>query len=172
MCGQKLYDDYTECQPGAIARLEQLLNQYCSSRHVSKESLKSAAKTEPSRKGGVISGCMDLCRSVWGSNQQGTGLPHHQESKRSTAQLGVCTAIPGNVQGDHQFVLLCVPFMRWVAKLWQAEVCRINSDQDFFRVLRHYYNQHGKRPWRRLRKIEAVHFVKVSKYSVPLYHCP
>lgn len=172
ICGQKLYDDYIELQPGAIAKLEQLLQQYCSSRNVPQQTLNSAAKIKPSRQGGVISRCVDLCRSIWAPRNTSACLPHHQRSKPSTAELGACAVTPGLIKGDHNFVLLCVPFMRWVAKLWQAEVCKINSDQDFFRVLRHYYNQHGKRPWARLRKVEAVHFVKVSKLFENMKYTP
>ena len=172
-CGQSLYDDYTELQPGAILKLEQLLKQYCSERHVPNDVLDSAGNAMPSRRQvGIITGCVEFCSKIWGSNQKGSSLPRHQQSKLSTAELAVCSVAPGNGQGDHNFLLLCVPFMRLVAKLWQAEVCKINSDQDFFHVLRYYYNQHGRRSWARLRKVDAIHFVKAShrpKILAPLF---
>lgn len=159
-----LYDDYTELQPGAVLKLEQLLKEYCSERTVPTEILNAAGKLKPSRRQvGVIARCAELFSINWGPNTKGwSSLPRHQRSKLSTAELGVCSAASGNAPGDHNFLLLCVPFMRWVAKLWQAEVCKINSDQDFFHVLRYYYNQHGRRSWARLRKVDAIHFVKAS----------
>lgn len=163
ICGQKLYDDYTELQPGAILKLEQLLKEYCSERQVSKALLDLAAKLKPSRQNSIIAGFVKSCSSFWASNRTDTNLPRHQDSKLPPGELGVCSMAPESAEGDHNFVLLCVPFMRWVAKLWQAEVCRINSDQDFFRVLRYYYNRRGKTHWTRLRKVEAINFVKVSK---------
>lgn len=163
ICGQVLHDDYTELQPGAVLKLEQLLKKYCSERHVPIEVLNAAGKLKPSRhQVGIIARCADFFSTNWGSNNTRSTLPRHQGSKLSAAELGVCSAASGNTQGEHNFLLLCVPFMRWVAKLWQAEVCRINSDQEFFHVLRYYYNQHGRRSWARLRKVDAIHFVKAS----------
>lgn len=89
-------------------------------------------------------------------------LPRHNPSKPQAAKLGACLTTPEIPQPHHNFVLLCVPFMRWASKLWQAEVCRVNSDQDFFRILRHYYEYRGKRPWDWLRKVRAINFVKVK----------
>lgn len=65
---------------------------------------------------------------------------------------------------------MCVPFMRQVAKLWQAEVCRINSDREFFRLMRYYYDQHTRRPWARFRKIEGINFVKVRDITRTFRH--
>lgn len=164
ICGQIICDDYIELQPGAVSRLEQLLTRYCSERHDLIESSNAAKHSKPSRRQvGVVARCMDFCSTIWGP--KGPSLPYHQRSKSSTAEVGVCSVAPGNSEGDHNFLLLCVPFMRSVAKLWQAEVCKISSDRDFFHVLRYYYNQHGRRFWARLRKVDAINFVKVSLHA-------
>ncbi|KUI53187.1 hypothetical protein VP1G_10526 [Cytospora mali] len=83
--------------------------------------------------------------------------------------LGVCPVIPQTPQTNHNFVLLCVPFMQRAVKLHQAEVCRINPEQEFFRVLRYYYaSQRGFRSWARLRKVRSIDFVKFEMYKSQL----
>src|SRR5690606_4326176 len=67
----------------------------------------------------------------------------------------------------HNFLLLCIPFMHRVAKLYQPDICRINSDQEFLYLLRRYYNEkRGRSPWRLLRKVKAINFVKVDTYLI------
>lgn len=96
-------------------------------------------------------------------NLQFSKLPlHNSPTQRPASQLGVCPILPDTPPGDHKFVLLCVPFMRTL-KLHQPEVCKMNSDREFFRVLRYYYASHREtRPWIRLRTVRAINFVKVS----------
>ncbi|KAI7776303.1 hypothetical protein LA080_005490 [Diaporthe eres] len=147
-CGMKLHDDYVELQTGAVLRLEQLLGKYFSSTSEPDE----GAGADPSSDG----------------PGKASSLPRHHASKRSAEELGTCPVMPETPHMHHNFVLLCVPFVRLASKLWQAEICRINSDRDFFRVLRHYYSNRGRRPWARLRKVKAVHFVKFEMYHSQL----
>lgn len=158
----KLYDDYIELQSGAISKIEQLLGDYFSTVHGTDESLNPSASSNVMRQGQISLWSANFRSVLWPFKNKGSSLPRHQPSKRTAEELGTCPLMPETPQMDHNFVLLCVPFMRWASKLWQAEICRINSDRDFFRVLRHYYDNHGKRPWAWLRKVQAVNFVKVS----------
>lgn len=158
----KLHDDYTELQTGAVLRLQQFLEKYFSSAVEPIEAVRPAATSNTPDQVGIASWGLNLRSKFRPSNDTASTLPRHHASKRSAEELGTCPVIPETPHLDHNFVLLCVPFVRLASKLWQAEICRINSDRDFFRVLRHYYNNRGRRPWARLRKVEAVHFVKVS----------
>jgi hypothetical protein len=156
-------------------KLEKLLKEYFSERNVSIEVSGSVGTAKPTgAQVGIVTRCMRFCSTIWSSNQKGPSLPRHQQANLATAKLGVCSAALGYGPSDHNFLLLCVPFMRLVSKLWQAEVCKIHSDQDFFRILRYYYNQHGRRPWARFRKVDAINFVKVSHlprlYRLPFPH--
>ncbi len=99
-------------------------------------------------------------------------LPRHRKDLQPEMELGPCPKQIGEAETDHSFVLFCVPFRRWAAKLHQAEVCRINSDQEFMQVLRHCYaTQRGPSAWTRLRKVHSIRFVKVSYVPSP-YKAP
>lgn len=157
----KLHDDYVELQTGAVSRLGQLLGKYFSPTSEPDEAVSADASSDGPGKSVTDSWSLKLRSRFRFSNEKASTLPRHHASKRSAEGLGTCPVMPETPHMDHNFVLLCVPFVRLASKLWQAEICRINSDRDFFRVLRHYYNNRGKRPWARLRKVKAVHFVKV-----------
>lgn len=90
-------------------------------------------------------------------------LPQQTLKRGQDLELGLCPSALGEMEKDHNFLLLCVPFQRYATKLHQAEVCRINSDQELFRVLRHYYfTQRGRSTWTRLRKVCGIEFSMVS----------
>lgn len=156
----ELHDDYIELQPGAVCWLEQLLEKYFSPTSKADGATSSGANPGAGGQDGVGSWGSKLLSRFKASNNRASTLPRHHHSKRSDEELGTCPLVPETPHMHHNFVLLCVPFVRFASKLWQAEICKINSDRDFFRVLRHYYNNHGKRPWAQLRKVQAVHFVK------------
>lgn len=161
-CGRKLHDDYIEFEPGAAGRLEQSLRSYFEGSALvdNSDPIRQASRRSFFTKASERLKIMRLP-----DNLQFSKLPlwSHQSSKQQPAsQLGVCPALPVDPPGDHKFVLLCVPFMRTL-KLHQPEVCKINSDRDFFRVLRYYYaTQRRTKPWTRLRKVRAINFVKVG----------
>lgn len=161
----KLHDDYIELQTGAVPRLEQLLEKYFSPTSDPDEAVGPDATSDPQGTGGIESWGVKRLSKFRLRNYISSTLPRHHTSRRSAEELGTCPVMPETPHMHHNFVLLCVPFVRLASKLWQAEICRINSDRDFFRVLRHYYNNRSKRPWARLRKVQAVHFVKASTKS-------
>lgn len=169
----RLHDDFVELRPGGISRLEQLFTEYFSCTSGSGDGgdvVDPSATSKVAHPGGAVSWTSQLCWKFWPAAKKTSNLPRHYSSKRSAEELGTCPMIPETPQMDHNFVLLCIPFMRLASKLWQAEICRINSDRDFFRVLRYFYNHRGKRPWARLRKVQAVHFVKVSVIVFVHFH--
>lgn len=90
-------------------------------------------------------------------------LPNYWQGRKSL-ELGRCRPRPAaRAEDGHNYVLVCLPFGRFVSKLHQPEVCTIGSDQDFFSLLRELYHQHKhKLPLLRLRRVKAIHFVQVS----------
>lgn len=157
----RLYDDYVELRPGAISRLEQLLTKYSSCTGGEDDLSDSGMTSKTSSPSNAVSWTSEILSKIWPFNKRSSNLPRHHSSKRGAEDLGTCPTISERPRPNHDFLLLCVPYMRLASKLWQADICRINSDREFFRVLRYYYDRRGKRPWARLRKVRAVHFVKV-----------
>lgn len=159
-CGRKLYDDYVELKPGAIGRLEKTLRSYLK-RSALVNNLDSLRR--PPKQDFFTTAREWLTAVRLPGKLQFSGLPrHHSSTKYPVSELGVCPILPNTPPGDHKFVLLCVPFMRTL-KLYQPEVCKMNSDRDFFRVLRYYYaSQRNKKPWIRLHTVRAINFVKVG----------
>lgn len=166
-----LYDDYSELQPGALVELADLLEKYCSSSPIDLNQSKSG--TGGSTYGISLSRLASWWKTVTArrpdtsGSSRPPGLPRHgrlpPEAPPGTLP-GVCPTIPQTPNPSHDFVLLCVPFSQRAIKLYQPEVCRINSDQEFFQVLRHYYSSYrGPKPWDRLRKVRAIDFIEVSK---------
>lgn len=158
-CGTRLYDDYTELKPGAAERLERLLKGCTQSPGDAGTGYDSATTGYKNALAGMVTRCKDILTS--GRNWR---LPSHQPSKRPVESLGACPTSQQAPQTNHNFALLCVPFMERAVKLYQPEVCRINSDQEFFRLLRYYYaSQRGVSTWTRLRKVQTINFVKVCQ---------
>lgn len=158
-----MYDDYTELQPGAATRLEQDLQEYFRDTMGTTDDSDTTDGTSSSIFIDVTSRWLKSLQRI-PSKFQSSGLPQHQSlSHRPASQLGVCPVLPNTPAGNHKFVLLCIPFMRTALKLYQPEVCKMNSDQEFFRVLRYYYaSQRRTKSWFRLRTVRAINFVKVT----------
>lgn len=155
-----MYDDYTELRPGAATRLESVLREYFGGATV------GSSNTNGTQSSRFVDSTAKWLEALTGipDKLRFPRLPqHHSSSPRPTSLLGVCTVIPNTPPGHHNFMLLCIPFMKWGLKLYQPEVCKMNSDQEFFQVLRYYYaSQRGVRSWIRLRTVRAIKFVKVS----------
>jgi hypothetical protein len=69
-----------------------------------------------------------------------------------------------NSQRLHDYILLCIPFMHTAMKVNHAEVCQVQSDRLFFRLIRWYYNKHRGRmlSYLSLKKVRGLRFVQVS----------
>lgn len=102
------------------------------------------------------------------AGKKGTNLSRYRpEKKKEVIPIGACSLTETDGGGDHDFVLLCIPFMRVATKLHQPKICRINSDQEFFQLLRRYYaSKRGPSPWKWLRRVKFINFVKVSTLPV------
>lgn len=107
----------------------------------------------------------------------GTSLPVHKHDNNGDPYRCADTSTGANntpasistvvsfARPQHHFLLLCLPFMRWGTKLFQSEVCRVNSDRDFFRLLgERYHTARAARkrgPFSWLLRPRSIEFVKV-----------
>lgn len=65
-------------------------------------------------------------------------------------------------RSNHKFVLLCIPYMRWGTKAHQPDVCAIESDQQFFNLLRASYDTYRTQSrWHWLRSVRSIRLAKV-----------
>lgn len=91
-------------------------------------------------------------------------LPRYWQQQGQT-HIGKCKKVPAASQQteiSHNYLLTCLPLGRWASKLYQAEICTIDSDQDFFSLLRVLYRNSRSGPLlSRLRRVKAIHFVQV-----------
>jgi hypothetical protein len=149
-CGQELYDDFVKLRPGAVEELATELREYNNrKRTVRTYSNPVMAPLDHQNQTEQPSGWKHSITQLWTSIQKLNGstpkptLPPTCQGSRNDIELGLRSETSGNRSTGHDFVLLCVPFLRWAMKLHQSEVCRINSDQEFSQVLRHHYNAKG-----------------------------
>ena len=182
-CGKALHDDFVELRPGALADLNHLLQSYGKDAHLNhgistQEIIQTLndenlpAQTTPRQQAGwkqrissAANSGIGLVTSLVASS---ASLPRYQQDMNSDiATTGACIQTGSGGAGVHDFLLLCVPFMRVATKLYQPEICRINSDQEFLKLLRHYYQtKRGRSPWSLLRKVKLINFIKVR--NIPL----
>ena len=116
------------------------------------------------------------------ATSSGTSLPIHKGGDsgdaygcpETTSASNIQAGIPadGRLGGaQHHFLLLCLPFMRWGTKLHQSEVCRVNSDRDFFALLRKQYHAARKRRGRVpglfswLLRPQSIEFVQLEVFA-------
>ncbi|KAI0376042.1 hypothetical protein F5Y04DRAFT_293246 [Hypomontagnella monticulosa] len=163
-CGLRLYDDYTEMQPGALSNLRTLLSGY-GVRSRSVGDLESN-NSNPSRK----TNGNKVPPSNWYSRLRlDVRLPRFW-LRKGYWEPGKCRRTAGaNFEKEHNYLLTCLPFGRWVSKLYQQEICTIYSDQDFFSLLRMLYHSNRRRlslSW--LRRVKGIHFVQFDVHRTDL----
>ncbi|KAI1418484.1 hypothetical protein F5Y13DRAFT_149249 [Hypoxylon sp. FL1857] len=160
-----LYDDYIELQPGALDRLQELLNQYGKPLEPIEPFDIDNGPDTPARLGTEL---RQLWRQLKTSLPGGNGiprLPYTRQGRGTGQKFGVCPKIPINTPANHLFLLMCMPFRRWGTKLQQADTCDINSDQEFFQALKYYYNvRRSRSKWTRLRRVASIDFVKFELF--------
>ena len=165
-----MYDDFVEVRPGALSELDNLLQIYGKevTANDTIEALDVETVPDQSRGWKPISSIINAWTRFLTVTKTSATLPrYHQDKDEDFVTIGACTRVGSEGAGAHDFVLLCIPFMR-VAKLYQPEICRINSDQEFFKLLRHCYEtKRGQRPWKLLRKVKSINFVKVILQAPP-----
>ncbi|KAF7527533.1 hypothetical protein G7054_g10433 [Neopestalotiopsis clavispora] len=159
-CGGKLYDDYAESRPGALGELKLLLQQNGFTVNSPGDLESNNPPEAPS------STAKTADQSQTQSENQGVRIPFWRR-KQAGNDLGKCQSKLEAAQNGkkHNFVLTCIPFGRLIYKLHQPEVCLINSDQDFFSLLRTTYRRGRTRTLLSfIRRVKSVHFVQVSPY--------
>lgn len=189
-CGKTLHDDFVELRTGALDDLNQVLQGYGKDARFDNEGYAHASDIEEMLDDGnpppqtfprqqrdwkqSISSAANSFIGLLGSLAPGSSsLPRYRQDRGvDVATTGACVQTGSGRVGEHNFLLLCIPFMRVASKLYQPEVCRINSDQEFLKLLRHYYQtKRGQSPWRLFRKVKSINFIKVSRTPNSSYHC-
>ncbi|TRX88915.1 hypothetical protein FHL15_010143 [Xylaria flabelliformis] len=169
VCGCRVIDDYESKCEGAIEAFKGRLKQY-------------NRVTQPVQghlRKGAIPTAIQWIRNFL-ATAKSPGLPSYRRSDDSLlSQLGSCVSSAGTSQANHNFVLLCVPYLRWGLRLHNSEVCKINSDQQFFKLLQQCYFAQRHRPARKLlrifTKVRALQFVKFEVFRnklVDVRACP
>ncbi|KAI7913288.1 hypothetical protein M9X92_009541 [Pyricularia oryzae] len=193
-CGRNIVDDYLTPTPQSLSGTESVhtISDYGAFTRYVKAGLpregsvwyksKVTASPSPRKASWTVSNLYRGLSNLATSVAKGTArLPRHNQAGATSdhGRLGMCPpTLPGIQQGpvQHKFVLLCVPFMRHGAKLFQPETCTINSDREFFQAVRHHYRQgRGSTAWSRLRKVRSLKFVKFEVYQselVDIQQCP
>ncbi|KAI0857312.1 hypothetical protein F4860DRAFT_490180 [Xylaria cubensis] len=179
VCGYRVIDDYESKREGAIEAFEGRLGQYN----------RVAQPVQGHLWKGAISTAIQWIRNfstaiLWIDNFLATGkspgLPSWRRGDDNLlTQLGSCVSSAGTSQANHNFVLLCVPYLRWGLRLHNSEVCKINSDQQFFKLLQQCYFSQRHGPARKLlrvfTKVRALQFVKFEVFRnklVDVRACP
>ncbi|KAI1748825.1 hypothetical protein F4782DRAFT_515862 [Xylaria castorea] len=172
ICGCQVIDDYESESEGAIEAFEGRLKQY-------NQATQSVQGDNQYLRKGAIPATIKWFRKSF-AKAKSPGLPSHQQGDNSpSTQLGSCVRSAGTSQADHNFVLLCVPYLRWGLRLHNSEVCKINSDQQFFKLLQQCYFTQRRGATRELlrifTKVRALQFVKFEVFRnklVDVRVCP
>lgn len=159
-CGLQLYDDYVESRFGALDELKLLLNRYGIV-------VKVAGDLEANQHTQAALPVSNLTPTQRPRAPRGRycdlRLPSYWQNQTRN-ELGKCRSPPAALQPDdkHNFILMCIPFGRLISKLYQPEVCTIDSDQDFFSLLRvTYMRSRSRKPLSFIRRVKAINFVQV-----------
>ncbi|KAI1736294.1 hypothetical protein F4680DRAFT_461201 [Xylaria scruposa] len=169
ICGCRVIDDYESKFEGAIETFESRLKQY-------------NRATQPVQghwlKGGLPT-TIQWFRNIFATAKSPILPSYLRRDDSLLTKLGSCVSSTGTTQADHNFVLLCVPYLRWGLRLHNSEVCKINSDQQFFKLLRQCYFAQRCGPARELlrifTKVQALQFVKFEVFRnrlVDVRDCP
>ncbi|KAK7976342.1 hypothetical protein PG989_014805 [Apiospora arundinis] len=137
-CGFTLCDDYIERRPGALEELKHFLS---ANRGRSRLRLPFDIR-----------------------------LPRYWQTQNNKPELGKCgqgrTVTAPAPPKNHNYLLLCVPFGNLIYKLQQPEVCTVDSDQDFFSLLRVLYHKSRTKMslMPALKRVKSIHFVQFEMY--------
>ncbi|KAI0198271.1 hypothetical protein F4808DRAFT_263070 [Astrocystis sublimbata] len=176
ICGCQITDDYDEQHEGAIQNFEDGLKGYNQATPSAQQQNNTNWKSTMSTTKEWFRKSLTEAKSHGSSNR----LPsYRQGASNLSTQLGACARSASISQAYHNFVLLCIPYLRWGLRLHNTEVCRIDSDQQYFKLLRQcYLGQRRGSVWkalRRFRKVRALQFVKFEVFRntlVDVRVCP
>ncbi|KAI1100631.1 hypothetical protein F4804DRAFT_348340 [Jackrogersella minutella] len=163
-CGLQFYDDYIEIQGGALNRLKEMLSTY-GVRSRSPGDLES----NNSRPGQSYSNSGKPPSGSSRSKVFDVRLPQYWQ-RQDHIEPGKCSRmVQAGPDNTHNYLLACLPFGRWISKLHQPEVCTINSDQDFFSLLRMLYStNHRKLSLSWIRRVKGIHFVQFDLHRTEI----
>ncbi|RWA05158.1 hypothetical protein EKO27_g9940 [Xylaria grammica] len=123
ICGCQVIDDYESKLEGSVEAFEHRLKQYnqaTQSYERDNETGQSNVATPGSRKG-TISSIIQWFRKS-STKAKSHGLPSYRnDSNGPSIQLGSCVRSSRPAQAHHNFVLLCVPYLRWGLRLHNSE---------------------------------------------------
>ncbi|KAK8044823.1 hypothetical protein PG993_004847 [Apiospora rasikravindrae] len=171
-CGHKLFDDYIERRTGALEELKQFLSD--SGIHVEAANGDFKSNTTPGGPTLPITNPGTLQTNKPTQRQKSRfpfdiRLPRYWQSQ-DRMELGKCgqQRTTGAVAAPnyHNYLLLCVPFGNLICKLHQPEVCTIDSDQDFFSLLRVLYSKSRTKLFfmSALKRVKSIQFVQFEMY--------
>ena len=160
-----MYDDFVEYKVGSLRSLEARLN---------------ATKTNFSQTAAGVQSTAGAGDSTSSTSPNKSASTLEKKGFRDPKQTTRTTYIPVHLQHiQHQssrdtiicslwkhYLLLCIPFGRVGTKLYNVE-CKVQSDSDFFRLLRDQYknNRSRLRRWLSLRCLTSIRFVQVGILS-------
>ncbi|KAH7009811.1 hypothetical protein EDB80DRAFT_572198 [Ilyonectria destructans] len=169
-CGRKIYDDFTETRPDSVKDLKTFIDNYRSpnlSMSPMKDPLQvdddesQSSNSNPQRNRFIVSELLRAIKNVFQAQRPGK-LPNGEPRGSGHDISGCASTLEGAGQDpNHNFLILCIPFMRWGIKAHQPDVCRVRSDRDFFRLLRATHSEHNvSHRWKGLRRVSAIDFVQ------------
>ncbi|KAI1459953.1 hypothetical protein F4805DRAFT_419303 [Annulohypoxylon moriforme] len=165
-CGRTILDDYIELQPGALDRLQKLLDQYGATPGTAKPRDTDNGPNPPSNPRSFPG--FQLWQQLKGSlqkNHKSHKLPYHRQGKGTGSKLSACFNQSVLGPTSHLFVLMCIPFQLYGTRLQQEDTCSIDSDREFFRALKNYYNvQRGRYDWKRTKRVTSINFVQFELF--------
>jgi len=167
-CGTRIWDDFTEMQPGGLHRYRQALN--LDKDEVWEASRGDSQNTARSRGMPIAAVGLRWIKDFLGlSKREAEGdLPLHtiQPAPSTETGYGHGTSTPC---AESLFLLLCYDEGRWATRLMQLDLVTVHdaSDQALFRILRYNYESiRGK--WRSrfsLRTLSWIKFVHFELYG-------
>ncbi|VUC28994.1 unnamed protein product [Clonostachys rosea] len=164
-CGRIVSDKYVELSHGSLDRFRAELEGYGKSQNAVQDQDSVPVSTTAVFKiaTGALSGLWKQMRHH--KNASTDRLPSHHSGGIVLEQFG-CPPQPQRSLGDHTYLLLCLPFMRLAVKLRQDEVCRLNSDREFFSFLRSCYEAaRQRRAWPWMRRVSTIDFTRFEVFE-------
>lgn len=123
----------------------------------------------PQRNRFLVSELLRAVKNVFQAQRPGK-LPNEETSGSNNDLSGCSSTLEGAGQDPcHNFLILCIPFMRWGIKAHQPDVCRVRSDREFFRLLRAIHSEHNvSHRWKGLRRVSSMTLSRYLHNTVEL----
>ena len=161
-CGQRLYDDFQELFPNAVQDLEQRLNLSSNS---SPQDRNGHNANRPGFINSVADSLLGLLSYFRKSQRGGSRPPSLHMYETNDSSQGPTN--PASTNLEDLFLLLCIPHRKYATKLVQMNVCKLQSDREFFTNLKTQYQKMRGHfiSVLSLRKLTLIQFVKFELYK-------